>query len=219
MSHPAGSDPDILNEDVRLYLEDLGGLPDPLIRRLEDHAASRGFPLVGRASGRWLELLSCMVGARRVFELGSGWGYSAWWFARAVGEDGLVLGTERDPVEIETHTALFAGHPYAGRIQIRAGDALDLLDAEDGLFDVIFLDLDKEDYPAALARAVPRIRPGGLLLADNALWGGRVVQEPPPEDRATHQLRVFNRLLHDDPRLLTSILPSCDGLAVALKRG
>ncbi len=219
MSHPTDARIDLLHPELQRYLDELSPAPDPLLERMERIALARGFPLVGRQAGRWLELLTRMVGARRVLELGSGFGYSAAWLARGVGPDGVVLGCEHDPASIVEHRELFAGHPLAPRVRIEQGEALVLLERAVGRFDLVFLDIEKEDYPAALELAVPRIRPGGLLVADNALWGGLVCRPPGPGDAATAGLRRFNELLHRDPRLLAGLLPADDGLAVALVLG
>lgn len=215
MSHPADALHSIVHPDVRAYLDGLLPPDDPLLDTLEAYGAERGFPLVGRASGRWLELLARLGGARRVFELGSGFGYSAFFFARAVGEGGEVVCTEKDLHELQAARRLWAGHPLAGRLRWIHGSALDALAEAEGRWDVIFLDLGKKDYPAALELAAPRLRPGGLLLADNVLWGGKVVREGDPD---TEALRAFNRAASADPRLETLILPVGDGLVVARRR-
>lgn len=218
MSHPVDATKPILHPQVARYLDELTTAPDPLVERMERWAHDRGFPLVGRRAGRWLDMLARMIGARRVMELGSGWGYSAYWLARGVGPEGQVWGTEGDPERIDDHRRLFEGHPLAERIRLLQGDALELLLAAEGPFDLIFVDIEKEDYPRALELAVPKLRPGGLLVADNVLWGGRVTEPPAHDDPATAGVRRFNALLHSDPRLEAAILPADDGLAVAWVR-
>lgn len=218
MSHPADARVPIVHPDIDRYLGELAGDDDPLVAAMEAYGASRGFPLVGRASGRWLELLTRLVGGRRVFEFGSGYGYSAFFFARAVGEGGEVVGTEKDAHEIDAHERLFAGHPLKARVRLHLGDAFATFAATPGSFDVVFVDIHKQGYVAALEAAVPRLRPGGLLLADNVLWGGKVTRPAAPDDDSTAALQDFNRRLFADPRLDVAILPACDGLAVARVR-
>jgi len=104
-----------------------------------------------------------------------------------------------------------------GRVRILVGDALTLLDATEGQFDLIFNDVNKTQYPDALSRAVDRVRPGGLLVTDNALWYGRVAQPAPPEDLETRAIQKFNRLIYRSPKLFTTIVPLRDGLAVCTK--
>jgi predicted O-methyltransferase YrrM len=219
MSHPSDGFTGIVHPEVVGYLDDLFEEPDPLVAQLESHAQERNFPLIGRAAGRWLELLTRMIGGRRVFEFGSGYGFSAFFFARAVGEGGEVIGSECDEWEIEAHQRLFGDHSMGKRIDIRHGDAFEVFAGTSGDFDVVFMDIHKAGYLDALAAAVPRIRPGGLLLADNVLWGGKTARPAAPDDSSTQALRHFNALVASDERLLAGILPACDGLAVALRLG
>ena len=230
MSHPVDSITGILHPAVKSYLAQLGqqadtsgGSPmDPsqaqLHQRLESHALERGFPLIGSASGRWLELLARLIDGRRVFELGSGFGYSAFWFARGVGPTGQVIGSEKDTWELESFDRLWGDHPLRQRVEIHNQGAFEALAATTGQFDLIFVDIAKRDYPAALQAAVPRLRRGGLLLADNVLWGGKTASTPSARDESgTADLRLFNEQIHSDPRLQSLILPAGDGLSVSMK--
>lgn len=224
MSHPDDAFTGILHPEVRAYLAQLGQtvpLPEAdraLHDRLEALARERGFPLVGSESGRVLELLTRASGARRVFEAGSGFGYSAFWFARGVGPQGMVYGSEKDAWEHEHYDRLWADHPLRSRVSIAHAGAFEALDSIDGPLDIVFLDIAKRDYPLALERAVPRLRPGGLLLADNVLWGGKVTREPDPADESgTGALRHYNALVHAHPDLLSLILPVGDGLGLSLR--
>jgi len=219
MSLPIDAFTGILHPEVKSYIDTLAGDSDPLLDALTDYAHEREFPLVGRASGRAIGLFSRMIGARRVFEFGSGFGYSAYFFASAVGEGGEVHGAEKDEWELDAHRRLYAGSPLQERIHIHHGEAFEVLDALPGDFDVFFLDLDKIDYPRALEVAKTRLRAGGLILADNVLWGGKTSRPVPEEDESTAALQRYNRLVHQDPDLETVILASGDGLAVSLKRG
>lgn len=216
MSFPSDAFTTIVHPEVTAYLGRLGGADDPLIPVLEDYARERRFPLVGRGSGRVLEQLTALIGGRRVFEFGSGYGFSAFFFARAVGETGEVIGSEKDAHEILAHHRLFAGHALARRIHIHQGDAFEVFNNTEGTFDVVFLDLHKQGYLPALQLALPRVRPGGLILADNVLWGGKTSR--PAVDPDTAALQQFNIKLFEDPRLDTSILAVGDGLAVARVR-
>jgi len=217
MSSPHNARLQILHPEVERYVDGLGASEDALLDSLEALALERGFPLIGRSAGRWLRRLTRMIGGRRVFELGSGFGFSAWYFAQAVGPTGAVIGTEHDAHELIHFERLWAGHPLRSRGGLRQGDAISLLAETEGEFDVIFFDLHKIAYPEALEAAVPRLRKGGLLLADNVLWGGRVTQPAPPDDESTEALRRFNEAIHADPRLDAGILPTGDGLAVCLR--
>ena len=216
MSHPSDGFTGIVHPEVKQFIVDLSPETDPLIAQMEAWSATNKFPLVGRASGHACEWLTRSVGGRRVFEFGSGFGYSAYFFARAVGEGGQVIGSELDAHELVEHRRMFAGHPLAPRIDLRQGDAFAVFAATEGLFDVVFVDIHKEGYAPALEVAVPRLRPGGLLIADNVLWGGKVAR--PADDERTAALQAFDRLAFADPRLDCVILPVGDGLLVARVR-
>jgi caffeoyl-CoA O-methyltransferase len=216
MSSPIDARLPILTPEIGAYVDQLPGEPSPLAARLADNARTREFPLIGHTSGRWLELLTRAIGGKRVFEFGSGFGFSAYYFARAVGSDGQVLGSECDAHELDDFERLYAGEELKGRIDIQIGSALDIFSATDGMFDAVLIDINKEDYSAALQVAIPRVRKGGLILADNVLWGGKTAHEPQPDDTSTLALQSFNQQLFADPRLLTGILPAGDGLSVSL---
>jgi caffeoyl-CoA O-methyltransferase len=217
MSHPSDAPIYILHPEVRGYVSGLEPEPDRLLAALEARAAERGFPLVGRSSGQLMELLCRSIGARRVFEFGSGFGYSAYFFARAVGPSGEVIGSEKDAHELEDHRRIYAGHSLASRVDIRQGGAFEILDGTDGLFDAVLIDVDKEAYPQALERAIDRVRPGGLIFADNVLWGGKVARTAAEGDVSTAAIQRFNRTLKADHRLQTELLAVGDGLSVSLR--
>jgi len=209
--------PHTVHPQVSAYLSSLVEETDPLVETMEAHARAHRFPMLGRESARWIELLTRMVGARRVFEFGSGWGYSAFFFARAMGPEGRVIGTEKDAHELDFHEEIFDGHPLKEQIQIIQGDALATFKRTTGDFDIVFIDMNKEGYLPALEAAVPRVRPGGLVLADNVLWSGRTAQPGDPPDPATAALRKFNSAIHHDDRLQSAIVPACDGLSVSVR--
>ena len=206
----------ILTPEIGAYIDRLTGPTSSLAERLAAHAIQRGFPLIGETSGRWLELLTRAIGGRRVFEFGSGFGFSAHYFARAVGPSGEVVGSECDDHELEDFDRLFGTDPLRDRITIHHGSALDVFSNTTGTFDAVLIDIDKEQYIDALEAAIPRVRPGGLILADNVLWGGMTAQRDGPPDPATDILKACNQRIVSDPRLLTGILPSGDGLSVSL---
>ncbi|TNE84517.1 MAG: O-methyltransferase [Deltaproteobacteria bacterium] len=216
MSLPRNALRSPFDPEMRDYVQVLVDEQDALVDRMELYAKERDFPIIGRDAGRWLELLTKMIGAKRVLEIGAGFGYSAFFFARGVGPDGHVRGIERNDYEILGFEVLFAGHPLADRIAIEAGEGRDVL-GEEAEWDVIFVDAEKEEYAELLALAVPRLRPGGLVLFDNALWGGRVVEDA--ADSATEGVQRFNEALFAHPELDAHILPAGDGLAVGRKRG
>ncbi|HEV2907085.1 MAG TPA: class I SAM-dependent methyltransferase, partial [Actinomycetota bacterium] len=174
---------DIVNPKIEEYLRGLLGRDDDdVLREMESLADERDFPIVGRLVGVTLELLARAIGARRVLEMGSGYGYSAYWFSRAVGPGGEVHMTEGDPVNQEKALDYLGRADLADRVHSHVGNALEIVDELSGEFDIVFCDIDKGDYPMAWAKARERIRVGGLYLCDNVLWSGRVAEENPEDD-------------------------------------
>jgi caffeoyl-CoA O-methyltransferase len=206
----------ITAEPVEDYLYSLLPPRDDVLTAIEAEATKRDIPIVGPLVGRVLNQLATIHNAKAVFELGSAIGYSTIWWARAVGEDGNVTYTDSDGKNADEARAYFERAGLADRIIIKLGDALELLSEQKHAFDIIFCDVDKEDYPRALRLAIPRLRKGGLLIADNVLWSGKVAQKKPP-DASTKAIQEFNRLLYNSPELFATILPIRDGIAVAIK--
>jgi predicted O-methyltransferase YrrM len=207
----------ITTEPVEKYLYGLLPERDEILSAMEEEAARRKIPIVGPAVGRVFFQLARLMGARTVFEMGSAIGYSTIWWARAVGAGGRVIYTDGNPKNAESARRNFESAGVADRIQIRVGDALELLSEEKPeAFDIIFNDVDKEDYPKVFRLAVPRVRKGGLFITDNALWSGRVAQADKGE-KTTEAIKEFNRLLYGSKELFTTVLPLRDGVAVALK--
>jgi caffeoyl-CoA O-methyltransferase len=202
---------------VEDYLYSMLPPRDEVLTKMEEEAAKRKIPIVGPAVGRILHQLALMTGAKTVFEMGSAIGYSTIWWARAVGEGGLVFYTDGDRKNTDEARGYFEKAGVASRINMTTGDALEVLSEHKQEFDIIFNDVDKEDYPRVFKLALPRLRKGGLFVTDNVLWSGRVAQKNPKEI-STKAILEFNRLLYGSPDLFTTILPIRDGVAVAVKR-
>jgi caffeoyl-CoA O-methyltransferase len=202
---------------VEDYLYSMLPPRDEVLMKIESEAAKRKIPIVGPAVGRILHQLALMIGAKTVFEMGSAIGYSTIWWARAVGEGGLVFYTDGDRKNADEARGYFERAGVASRINMATGDALELLSEHKQEFDIIFNDVDKEDYPRVFKLALPRLRKGGLFITDNVLWSGRVAQKNPAE-ASTKAILQFNRLLYSSADLFTTILPIRDGVAVAVKR-
>jgi predicted O-methyltransferase YrrM len=207
----------IVEVKTERYLNSLVPKRDAVRGEMERYAARHGVPIVGPACARVLYQLARLIGARRVFEMGSAIGYSTLWLARAVGPKGIVYYTDGDPANAQRAVAYLKKAGVRGRVRILVGDALTLLDASEGQFDLIFNDVNKTQYPDALSRAVDRVRAGGLLITDNALWYGRVARPAAPRDLETRAIQRFNRLIYHSPKLFTTIIPLRDGLAVCMK--
>jgi predicted O-methyltransferase YrrM len=214
---------DIVDPRVEEYMRSLlTRYDEPVLLEMEAEGKERGFPIIGRLVGVTVELLARSVGAERVFELGSGFGYSAYWFSRAVGPGGEVHCTDGDPDNEPKALEYLSRAGLAEPIRWHVGDAVTNLRAVEGEFDVVYNDIDKAGYPDAWRAARERIRPGGLYLCDNVLWSGAVAD---PEgdhgrDRATTEaILEHNRLVADDERYVSSIIPTRDGVFVALRVG
>src|SRR5664279_724908 len=174
------------------YIRDLVPPRDPVLAEMEAYAAQHDVPIVGPAVGSLLEILARSIGADRIFEMGSAIGYSTAFFARAVGRGGQVFYTDGDPANAERAGKYLDLMGFADRVTIKVGDAIASLEQTTGYFDVVFIDVDKDGYPAALKAAAPRVRRGGYLIADNVLWSGKVI-DGEVRDPATEGIRHFNR--------------------------
>lgn len=210
--------PGILESQVESYIDSLLPARDAVLRKMEAYAAKHKVPIVGPACARVLHQLALMVGARRVFEMGSAIGYSTLWLARAVGPRGKVFYTDGDPANAERARAWLREAGVLGRVEILVGDALRSLKATPGHFDLIFNDVSKTQYPEVFKLAVPRVRAGGLFITDNVLWFGRAAQAAAEDDAETRAIQRFNRLVYKSKDLLTTLVPLRDGMAVCLKQ-
>ncbi len=206
----------LVSPELDRYIRGLLPPRDPVLAEIERQAEARKIPIVGPAVGTLLALLASSINARRVFELGSAIGYSTLFFARAVGPGGQVFYTDGSPDNAREAQGYLEQAGVADRISVRVGDAVTCLEAAAGKFDLIFIDIDKEGYPAALEAAAPRVKTGGYLLADNVLWSGRVV-DPGTRDAATEGIREFNRRLFGRRDFRSVIVPLRDGVAIARK--
>ncbi|MDR5683664.1 MAG: O-methyltransferase [Armatimonadota bacterium] len=207
---------DVLHPRLMPYLEELLPPREPVLAEMEDRARRTGFPIVGPVIGQMFYLLTRLAGARTVFELGSGYGYSTAWFAMAVRDNGG--GTVHHVVWDEGLSADARGYfarmdllPFA---EFHIGEAVAALRAREDRFDVIFNDIDKESYPASLPVIKEHLRSGGLLLTDNVLWHGAVLN-PKERDGATEAIRIYTRQVFADPDFVASVVPLRDGVLVA----
>ncbi|HEX2066736.1 MAG TPA: O-methyltransferase [Candidatus Thermoplasmatota archaeon] len=198
------------------YLRWLHGTPDPVQQAMEAEGARRGFPIIGPLVGRLCAALAAATGARKVFEMGSGFGYSTLHFARAVGPGGRVVHTEGDAGLSREAQEWMARAGVRKQVEFRLGDARDLLRADPGPYDIVFIDADKHQYPDCLALARQKVRVGGLILTDNTLWSGKVWDKA-ARDRDTDGVREYNRMAFSDPSLLSTLVPLRDGVAVSVR--
>jgi len=209
----------ITDEKVEKYIYELLPERDEVLREIERQAAKRDIPIVGPAVGRLFFQLAQISRAKTVFELGSAVGYSTIWWARAVGPQGRVIYTDMSEKNAKEARGYFQRAGVADRIDIRIGDALEALNKEKpDSFDIIFNDVDKHFYPRVFELAKTRVRPGGLLVADNVLWSGKVADSK-KADATTKAIIEFNRLLYSSPDFFATVIPLRDGVAVARRLG
>ncbi len=207
----------IVEPRIEAYVDALWASPDPVLAAMEALAARRRFPIVGRHTGALLGLLTHCIGARRVLELGSGYGYSALWFARALPEDGKVICSDLSADNRDLAMGYFRTAGLESRIDFRVGDGLAIAREQAPGFDIVFNDIDKENYPRSVDVAVRLLRSGGLFITDNTLWSGKVAEDG-PGDAATEAIRAFNKLVFSRPDLDSVIVPIRDGVTVCRRK-
>ena len=193
-----------------------------MVRELQAETAALGDSAgmqIGDDQGQLLTLLARLIGARRAVEVGTFTGYSSVCIARGLAEGGSLLCCDVSVEWTEIGRRAWASAGLADRIELRIAPALDTVRAlpEVADIDLVFIDADKPGYAAYWAELVPRVRPGGLLLADNVLWSGRIA-DPEATDENTVALRAFNDLVAGDDRVETVVLTAFDGLTIARKR-
>lgn len=209
----------LLADDIERYVHDHTRARPPLLDELRDVTyATMSSPnmQVGRVEGGLLKMLVAITGARRVLEIGTFTGYSALCMAEALPEGGELITCDIDPEATRVARSFFDRSPHGKKITIRLGDALEAIrELPAGLpFDLAFLDADKERYGDYYEEVIPRLRVGGLLVADNTLWSGAVVAPKTEADRA---IVAFNRRVTADPRVENVLLSVRDGMMLARK--
>ena len=211
-------DLDIVHPRIARYLATLIPPRDAVLSEMEERAAREGIPIVGPVVGRLLYQLALIAGAKRVMELGSAIGYSTMWWARAVGPSGTVWYSDASEDNARDAIAYLERGGVAHRVHVLVGDAVKCMAAVKGKFDIVFCDIDKPGYPAALRAAMPRLKRGGLLVVDNTLWKGRVTKRF-GGDAATKAIKRLNKLVYAaDEWAFSVVLPLRDGVTVVVKR-
>ncbi len=206
----------ILNPRIEEYLLQLHPTRPPILQEMEDFGHSINFPILGPLVGTILMQYAVAIGARRILELGSGFGYSAFWFAMGIPEDGEVHCTDFSAKNKEKAESYFSRSGMEKKLHFHIGDALEIIDELPGPFDIILNDVQKTRYPDVFPKALEKLRSGGLLISDNVLWKGKVVDVP--EDDNVRAIMQFNRMMFQSPDVVASILPVRDGLGVCLKK-
>ena len=209
-------------DNYQQYLRELFHKDDDDLARLQTEAAAAGLPSIsiGPEQGKFLQLLIQLSGARKVLEIGVLGGYSGAWIARALPADGKLIG-----LELERRHANFALDQWrrmglADRVEVRVGAAIELLPglADEAPFDLVFIDADKNNYPGYLEYALRYSRAGTIILGDNVSMGGSVVDPARQESDWVQGMRKFASNLSQDERLVSTVVPYSDGLAMAVVR-
>ncbi|SFS77384.1 O-methyltransferase [Halostagnicola kamekurae] len=232
---------DVLSDEVARFVRAAGPAPDDTLREMDEYAAEAGFPHVGPEVGGTLTLLARMTGARIVFEFGSGYGYSAYWFSRALPDDGRIVLTEIDEDELEMAREYMRTGGFEELAEYELGDALEIVDRYDGPFDLVLLDHQKRRYPEAFDAVRSKVPVGGAIVADNAMTAGSIqfetvleileTSDRDPDRRdadltadvpndatdATRGIATYLATVRDDPAFETIVLPIGEGIAVSYR--
>ena len=222
--------PPLVPDDVTEFAETVGPEPDDVLREMQHHAEREDFPIVGSAVGGWLAVFARMADASRIFEFGSGFGYSAYWFASVFPADGEVILTEVDSEELDRARAFFEEGDLADRAVFEEGDAIEIIEAYEGPFDVVLIDNEKHRYVDAFETVREKVAPGGVVLADNAMRAEPVVDfedlreivaggDPGGASEGTRGIAAYLEAVRTDPEFETALLPLGSGVAVSYRVG
>lgn len=209
--------PGIFRDGINEYLNSLLPSSDPVLAEMEQFADKTGFPIVGPQVGRVLFQISRLRKPESILELGSGFGYSAYWLGKGAPQAKIVC-TERSEDNIRRAKTWFHRSGMEKSVTFFRGEALEILSNLGGIYDIVLNDVDKHQYPQIFHTALQHLSADGVLITDNVLWSGTVVDEA-ENDANTNGIREYNRLIFNSPEVLSSILPIRDGLAVSLKLG
>ena len=211
--------PEISYAKVQEYLASLVPPREPELHKMEEYAEKNHFPIIGPACGYYCYQLARMINATSVFELGSGYGYSTAWFAKAVKENGggVVHHTVWDEdlsKRAREHLSVLGSTDV---VEFHVAEAVETLRQTAGPFDIIFNDIDKEGYPDSLPITKEKLRHGGLLIIDNMIWHGQTL-DPDDHEKSTEAIRRFTRDITTDLDWIVSLIPARDGMIVAYKK-
>lgn len=207
---------------ITKYLEGLAAKYDEaVLNEMEAYGRRNEFPIIDRLCGAMIHLLALSIGAKRVFELGSGFGYSAYWFSMAAGPKGKIWCTDGDAKNKKLAEKYLSEAGFRGRVEFLVGDAVSSLMQTSGTFDIVYNDIDKHGYPQAWEAAKERIRPGGLYICDNTLWSGRVAEKKVMDDIYpgwTEAIKDHNKRVFADKNFDATLIPLRDGVLVARRK-
>ena len=207
----------IVNPEIEKYLEGFRVDRDSVQIEMEDKADKEDFPIIGPDVGNLLYIMAKISNTRTVLELGSGFGYSAYFFAKAIPDNGRIVCTDMDPDNKNLAEGNFLRGGFKSKLEYIVGDALKIGAELNEQFDIVYNDIDKEYYPQTIDIAYKRLRSGGMFITDNTLWSGKVTSKS-TLDEPTYGVVEFNNRLKEDDRFEFMILPIRDGLTIAVKK-
>ncbi len=209
-----------ISKDIESYVDNHSEDEPELLQELsrETHLqVLRPRMLSGHFQGRFLSLLSKIIAPKTILEIGTYTGYSAICMAEGLAADGQLHTIDINEELYDFQRRFFDKSGYGGQIIQHLGSALDIIPTLDMSFDLVFIDADKENYPAYFDLVIDKVAPKGVILSDNVLWSGKVVEPLDPKDKSTPVLLEFNKKLKEDPRVETVLLPIRDGLTLSRK--
>jgi predicted O-methyltransferase YrrM len=211
----------VYNAEISQYINDLFVSEDEALNWIRQDSQAKGLPTISvkPEEGRFLQFLVHACGARRAVEIGTLGGYSGTWIARGLPEDGILITLEKDAYHAQVAGDHFARSGVDGRVEIRVGDAHQLLRqlSSEGPFDFVFIDAEKVGYPDYFEWAVANLQKGGVIAAHNAFRGGSILNAN-TSDESDQGMQAFNRLVAQNPSLISTIFPAGDGTLIAVKR-
>lgn len=211
---------DILSQELENYLAQHSTAETDLLKKLEKETFQKTTQpqmLSGGYQGRLLSLISKLIRPNRILEIGTFTGYATLCLAEGLSKDGKIITIDRNEELMYLPKKYFAESEYSQQIEFRIGNAMDVLDELDEKFDLVFIDADKSNYINYYEKVLGKMNPGGVILADNVLWYGKVLQETKANDKDTKILKEFNELTAKDPRVESIILPVRDGISLIRK--
>jgi predicted O-methyltransferase YrrM len=207
----------IIKREQAEYLDQLLPQRDPLLDEMEKYAAEHRVPIADVEVARFLQISARVSNAKRALEIGMAISYSVIHLLRGMGTDGLVVTIEPNDEMIRASEGYLGRAGLRDQVRIERGKALDVMPRLNETFDLLFIDAVKEEYRRYLDLGLERLKPGGLVIVDNLLWGGKVADESEQSDSSTLALRDFNQYFVNHPQLHAEVLPVGDGLGYAVK--
>ncbi len=209
---------ELISEKINEYIEDHSQPEPELLQKLNRETWQKMIAprmLSGHLQGRILSMISKLVQPTNILEIGTYTGYSALCLAEGMKDNGELHTIDINEELLDFQRRYFNASPFGKQIHQHLGTALDIIPKLDKIFDLVFIDADKSNYPNYLEIILPKLKKGSVILSDNVLWGGKVVVEVEKDDIDTQALLKYNRLLNEHPRLETVILPVRDGLSIS----